>query len=218
MDRKASGNTSNGCKKTVEDLKAMIASGSFKPGQRLIEFQLCETLGVKRGRVREALRQLEQNGFIRIVPNVGAMVVEFSPRDIGHTYDLLSVIEGMAVRVSTPFINASQIEELEALLHRMEATDDPPLFLEYNIEFHNFFWILTENDRLIKLAENLRSNLQYFSLGSIYSPGQLAASNREHWKILEGVKEKKPLKAEKQMRDHLIRAKNRLIRWVNKSL
>ena len=64
----------------MEDLKAGIASGKLKPGERLVEIHLSNVLGVTRGKIREALKKLEQDGFVRIIPNVGARVAEFSQR------------------------------------------------------------------------------------------------------------------------------------------
>ena len=99
MKRDLAANNSTERQKIVEDLKAGIASGRFKPGQRLVEIHLSNVLGVTRGKIREALRKLEQDGFVEIIPNVGARVAEFSQKDIEHIYDLMSVVEGLAVRV-----------------------------------------------------------------------------------------------------------------------
>ena len=204
--------------KIVESLKDGIANGTFKPGQRLVELHLSKIFGVKRSKIREALRKLEQDGFVKIVPNVGAMVPEFSQKDIEHRYDLVCVLEGLAVRVITPFISAEQIESLEVFINKMEATDKSPLFHEYNMEFHSFITDLSENDHLIKLTQNLRFSLRYAALQSMSSPGQMKASIKEHRKIFEAIKEGKAVKAEQLTRNHLLRAKNRLIKYLNKSL
>ncbi len=218
MKRDMTANNSAERQKIVEDLKAGIASGTFKPGQRLVEIHLSNVLGVTRGKVREALRKLEQDGFVEIIPNVGARVAEFSQKDIEHIYDLMSVVEGLAVRVITPFLTDEQLKEIEVLIHKVEAAHKPTHFFELNNELHSFLITLSENDHLIKLSENFMSRIRCLNLQCLFSPGQMAASVKEHRKIFEAMKARKAVKAEQLMRNHLLYAKNRLIKFINKSL
>jgi DNA-binding GntR family transcriptional regulator len=204
--------------KILESLKAEIASGTLKPGQRLVEFHLSEVFNVKRSRIREVLRKLEQDGFVKIIPNVGAKVAEFSQKDIENIFDILIVLEGLAVRLITPFISNNQLKSLKVLINKMEATDKIPLFHIYNMKFHSSIIKLSENDRLIKLTNNLMYNIRCASFQTMSSPGQIAASTKEHRKIFEAIKNRDPIKAEQLMRDHLLQAKNRLIKYMNKSL
>jgi DNA-binding GntR family transcriptional regulator len=218
MKRDLAANHSPERQKIVEDLKAGIASGRFKPGQRLVEIHLSNALGVTRGKIREALRKLEQDGFVQIIPNVGARVAEFSQKDIEHIYDLMSVVEGLAVRVITPFLTDEQLKRIEALIDKVEAARKPTQFFELNNELHSFLITLSENDHLIKLTENFMFRIRCLNLQCLFSPGQMAASVKEHKKILGAMKARKAAKAEQLMRNHLLYAKNRLIKFINKSL
>jgi len=204
--------------KIVEDLKAGIASGTFKPGQRLVENHLSEAFGVTRSKIREALRKLEQDGFVKIIPNVGARVAEFSQKDIEHIYDLMSVLEGLAVRVITPFITDEQLKRIEVLVNKVEAAHKATQFYELNNQLHSLLITLTENDHLIRLVDNFMLRIRCLNLQCLFSPGQMVASVKEHRKIFEAIKEGKAVKAEQLMRNHLLRAKNRLIKYINKSL
>jgi DNA-binding GntR family transcriptional regulator len=204
--------------KIVEELKAGIASGTLKPGQRLVEVHLSKVFGVTRSKIREALKKLEQDGFVKIIPNVGARVAEFSQKDIEHIYDLMSVLEGLAVRVITPFLTDEQLKRIEALIHKVEAAHKPTQFFEVNNELHSFLIALSENDDLIKLADNFMFRIRCLNLQCLFSPGQMAAGVKEHRKIFEAIKERKAVKAEQLMRNHLLSAKNRLIKFINKSL
>ena len=181
----------------ADNIKTAIATGELKPGQRLVESQLCDLFVVKRSRIREALRKLEHEGFVKITPNVGAVVAEFSRGDIEHIYDLLSVLDGLAVRLATLFITPEQIQKLESLIERMEATDKRSLFSEYNDDLHNLFCSYSENSRLISFTDNLRLSIKAFGYRGFYAPGQVESSNAEHRKILQAVKEKKDLQAER---------------------
>lgn len=213
--------TENGLKGSHEvatEIMTAIATGALKPGQRLVEVQLCELFGVKRNKIREALRKLEHDGFVNITPNVGAVVSEVSRIDIEQMYDLLAVLDGMSVRVVTPCIAPEQLATLEAILDKMEATDDPASYADHNNEFHSQLCSYSENGRLMKVAENLRLSIMAFGFRSFFAPGQITASNRDHRNVLQAIKENKPDKAERVMRKHVIDAKNRLIKWMYKSL
>jgi len=202
----------------VEDLKAGIANGTFKPGQRLVETHLSELFGVNRSRIREALRKLEQDGFAKIIPNIGAFVLEFSQKDLEHIFDLMSVLEGLAVRVITPFVTSEQLQSMEVLIKKMEATEKATQFYEYNNDLHSLLITWSENDDLIKLTENLRLRIRCIFLQTLFGPGQIAASIREHRELLQAMTERKAEKAEKLMRNHILNAKIRLFKYLNKSL
>jgi DNA-binding GntR family transcriptional regulator len=217
METTATENNLKGSHDVAKEIMTAIATGALKPGQRLVEASLCELFGVKRNKIREALRKLEHDGFVNITPNVGAVVSEVSRIDIEQMYDLLGVLDGMAAGVVTPCM-PEQLAGLEAILDKMEATDDPALYADYNNEFHSLLAAYTENTRLMRVAENLRLSIVAFGFRSFFVPGQIAASNRDHRKVLQAIKENKPDKAEKIMRKHVVDAKNRLIKWMYKSL
>jgi DNA-binding GntR family transcriptional regulator len=204
--------------KIMEELKTRIANGTFAPGQRLVESRLGELLGAPRSRIREALRNLEQDGFVKIIPNAGAVVAEFSQREIENLYDLISVLEGLAVRVITPFLTDEQIGVIEALVGKIEGSSTPTSFYHSNMEFHGLLTTLTENDHLMKMMDSLRSRIQCVNLQILLAPGQMATSMKEHRKIFEAMKKRDSVKAEQLMRSHILQAKNHLLKGMNKSL
>jgi DNA-binding GntR family transcriptional regulator len=215
MDQGVPKNSSVESQDIVEGLKAGIMA--FKPGQRLVELQLCKQYGINRSKVREALRQLAQDGFVKIIPNVGAAVAELSQKDIEQTYDLLGVLEGLAARVVTSSITDEHLETLEDLLKKMAAIETSPLFFDYNKEFHSFLTSLSENDRLIRLAENLRNHVRHFFFRSLLHP-HIQSAIKEHRKIVDAIKDMKPAKVEQLMRAHHLNSKIRFIKDMNKSL
>ncbi len=202
----------------ADALRAEVARGSLKPGQRLVESHLCERFGTKRSMIREILRQLEQDGFVKLIPNVGATVTAISQKEIEQSYDLLCVLEGLAVRVITPFLTAGQLGQLERLLEKMDRTDRPSSFLDYNFEFHSLIVSWSENDRLMKFTDILWRNQRRYGTQSFLSPGQIQASRSDHRRILDAMRAMKPVEAERRMRTHLLRAKNRLVKHMNRSL
>src|SRR5690606_4359359 len=80
-------------------LREAITSGRFAPGQRLIEKDLCELLGVSRPSVREALRELESEGLIEIIPNRGPLVKRLTAADAASVYQVRAALEALAARL-----------------------------------------------------------------------------------------------------------------------
>jgi DNA-binding GntR family transcriptional regulator len=202
----------------TDAMRNAIANGERKPGERLIESQLCELFGVKRSIVREGLRKLAHEGFLKITPNVGASVTEFSRRDVEQVYDLLAVLEGLAVRLATPFVTEEQLLQLEELLKGMEGTDNQRVFSDYNDRFHVTICTLSENSRLLIMTDNLRLSMRAFGYKSFFVPGQTGSSKDEHRRIFQAIRDNDPIQAEQLMRDHLLNAKNKLVKWLYRSL
>jgi len=121
-----------GKQQIIDALKKDIIRGKFTPGERLVESQLCQIFDTGRGRIREALKALESDGFVEITPHVGASVMEFSQRDIEQISDLIGVVEGLAVRVATPQLSDERIEALAQIVNQMETTKDKAEFFQLN--------------------------------------------------------------------------------------
>ena len=208
--------TTKSFQQVADDIKSAIVTGELKLGQRLVEAQLCELFGVKRNRIREALRILEVEGFVQITPNVGAAVRGFSRLDLENTFDLQSTLDGLAVRLATPFLTNDRLTNMEKLLEKMESTEKQTMYARYNEDFHRIFCTYSGNERLVTLSANMRMSIKVFGDRTFFVPGQIAASNAEHREIFRAVAAKKSQRAEQIMRDHIIDAKNRLLIFLQK--
>lgn len=200
-------------------IKDGIIRGKFKDGDRIVEAQICRDMGVGRSGVREALRHLEQEGFIEIIPYKGAVIKELSQKDIAQLYDLMSVLEGLSMRVATPAISNEEIEEIEKLVQEMEQDKGDKIKLfRANHEFHQLLTRLGGNTHLISIMNGIREQTHRMGLQSFYSLGQIEASLDDHRAILEAVKNRDPLKVEELIRKHYMTSRDRLIKNINKTL
>ena len=203
----------------VKYVKDAIVRGKLEPGKRIVEAPLCKDLSVGRSKVREALRQLEQEGYIEIIPNTGAIVKEISQKDIAQIYDLMGVLEGLSMRIATPKITDEKIAGIENLVQKMEENRDNKFLLShYNFEFHVLLTKLGGNSRLITFMENIRVQTYQMRLQTFYNEEQVRASLREHRAIIKAIKERRPQRVENLIRKHYMDAKDRLIKDINATL
>lgn len=203
----------------VEFIKDAVIRGKIAPGERIVEAQICRDLKVGRSHVREALRHLEQEEFIEIIPHAGAVVKELSQKDVAQIYDLMGVLEGLSMRIATPNISDEEIERIESLANAMEKNVDNKFKLfNANFEFHQRLTALGGNTRLIAFMNRIREQTHRMGLQSFYNTEQIQASIIEHREIVNAVKERDPVKVENLIRNHYLTSKNRLIRYINNTL
>ena len=107
--------------RVVETIRNAILDFSFKPGDRLIERELCEDIGVSRTSVREALRHLESEGLVRNIPNKGPIVADITYDEAMEIYEVREAMEGLAVKIFTERASDEQIKALQECFARAES-------------------------------------------------------------------------------------------------
>ena len=174
---------------------------------RLDERSLAQDFGVSRTPVREAMAQLEREGFVRSVPRRGVYVVRKSKREVIELITAWAALESMAARLITE--NASD-EEI-ASLRRMFATfENGELrahldeYSEVNIEFHQTIIRLSRNGVLMELAENLFTHMRMIRRKTIGEKDRADRSIRDHIHIIEALEARDTERAEALVRDHAL--------------
>ena len=174
---------------------------------RLDERQLASDLGISRTPVREAMAQLEREGFVRSVPRRGIYVVRKSKREVIEMITAWAALESMAARLITT--NAT-IEEI-ATLRKMFATFENGQarahldeYSEVNIEFHQTIIRMSRNHVLIDLAENLFTHMRMIRRKTIGEQDRVDRSIRDHMNIIEALEARATERAEDLVRDHAL--------------
>ena len=204
--------------KTILDLRDTIIKGEYSPGTRLVESELCARFNVSRTPVREALNQLEKEGFVRITPDAGARVVELSVEDVSHIYDILIVLEGAASRLACTRIKDEHIGKLEEytfLFEKSVGGHNTELLFELNNRFH---WLITSetgNTYLMDIRSNFRGLIDHIAHIFPHIPVQLEATIADHRQIISALKARNPSLAEFVMREHLETAKKHLLAYIH---
>jgi DNA-binding GntR family transcriptional regulator len=203
--------TTDGSAQTVVDyatgsIRHGILEGQYAPGQRLIEAELTQRLGVSRGPLREALRRLAADGLIDIEPYRGATVTRLSRVELADVFRVREVLEGLAARLAADRIgegdNRRRAERVRAELLRPA---DLNTFLEDNDRFHQFVIELSGNGVVGRQVSQLQlppMRAAFFRLinGEIH-----AQSVAQHRDILDAILAGDAARAEREMTDHVRR-------------
>ncbi len=204
-------------KRIVLNLREAIVRGEYAPGAHLVESELCARFKASRTPVREALAQLEKEGFVRTTPASGARVIELSIEDVSHIYDMLIVLEGAASRLACNRIHEEQIAQLEEhtfLFEKARQENNAEFLFELNNRFH---WLITSetgNRYLIDMRSNFRALVDRISRIFPHIPEQLEATIIDHHQIVAALKARNPALAEFVMRAHLENAKKQIIAYL----
>jgi len=192
--------------KVYRVLKTEIIKGLLKPGTKLLEGKIAEQMEVSRTPIREALRELAAEGFVKISPNQGVVVSNASIEDIQEVLQIRGVLEGLAARLAAKIINKEEIKELDKYLKQMEYytnKDDVLAFSEMDAEFHELILGICENNRLIQIRKNLSDQAHRYRIRSLTIPGRLKYSLKEHREIVETLKRKDAKQADRLSQKHI---------------
>lgn len=174
---------------------------------RLDERRLAADFGISRTPVREAMAQLEREGFVRSEPRRGVYVVRKTRREVIELITAWAALESMAARLITQIASDEEI----AALRRMFATfEDGAVrahldeYSQLNIEFHQTIICMSRNDALIQLAENLFTHMRMIRRKTIGEQDRADRSIRDHMHIIQALEARDTLRAETLVRDHAL--------------
>src|SRR6266540_316422 len=191
-------------------LKDVIVSLNIydQPGEvRLDERQLASDLGISRTPVREAMAQLEREGFVRSVPRRGIYVVRKTKREVIELITAWAALESMAARLITENASAEEIATLRSMFAKFENGKLHARLDEYsevNIEFHQTIIRMSRNGVLISLAENLFTHMRMIRRKTIGEKDRADRSIRDHMNIIEALEARDTTRAEALVRDHAL--------------
>src|ERR1700704_2948970 len=179
-----------------------------KPGDvRLDERQIAHDLGISRTPVREAMAQLEREGFVRSVPRRGVYVVRKTRREVIEMITAWAALESMAARLITETASETDIASLRRMFATFEGGTLAAKLDEYsevNIEFHQSIIRMSGNGVLIALAENLFTHMRMIRRKTIGEHDRADRSIRDHMNIIEALEARDTARAEVLVRDHAL--------------
>ncbi|WP_028925066.1 GntR family transcriptional regulator [Pseudonocardia acaciae] len=172
----------------VEVIRAEIVNGDLRPGQRLVEREVCERLDISRNTLREALRQLEAEGFVTIAPNRGPAVAVLTADEARQVYQVREALECMAVRLFVERSDSSDRDKLRDVVARLRdahTTGSVTTMLDAKTGFYDVLYAGCGNDVLRGQAALLQSRLYQLRARSLSRPGRPIDSIAEIEQVLE---------------------------------
>jgi DNA-binding GntR family transcriptional regulator len=174
---------------------------------RLDERQLAQDLGISRTPVREAMAQLEREGFVRSIPRRGIYVVRKTKREVIEMITAWAALESMAARLITENASDDDIAPLRTMFSKFENGELHARLDEYsevNIEFHQTIIRMSHNSVLIALAENLFTHMRMIRMKTIGEQDRADRSIHDHMHIIEALEARDTARAEELVRTHAL--------------
>jgi DNA-binding GntR family transcriptional regulator len=174
----------------IESLRAAVISGSLSPGQRLTERELTETLGVSRTVVREALRQLEAEGLIEVIPNRGPVVRALSAEEAQDIYRIRAVLQGLAARQFVEQASAEQVAGLAAALEAIIAAYDAgnaERTVATKTEFYDRLYAGAASETLSSMLATLHARMWRWRALGLAHPQRSVERSRESVENLRAI-------------------------------
>ena len=187
-------------------LRKAILKGEFRPGERLMEIALANRLGVSRTPIREAIRKLENEGLVTMIPRRGAQVAEITQEELNNVLEVRQSLEVLAAVRASQRITKEQEKELaaaEKAFRDISDTLDLTELAEADVAFHDVIYRATGNRRLIQILNNLREQMYRFRIEYLKDRAVRGTLVEEHHAISEAIRSHDAAEAERQIALHI---------------
>jgi DNA-binding GntR family transcriptional regulator len=198
----------------INALFSAITSGRFKPGQRLVEKELCDLMGVSRPSVREALRHLESEGLIETIPNRGPVVSSFGPSDIVAIYQIRGALEALAAKLMAEHASDAQVQALEEAYDELAITMSSLDVSKTLLAKDRFYAALLQgagNPMIGNVLRSMNARVTMLRRVSLSSPDRAPQSLRELKAVVEAIKRRDVEAAHRASWDHIENASRKAL-------
>jgi DNA-binding GntR family transcriptional regulator len=214
-DSKMTNDNANPARKVVYDrIRDDILAFRFNEGEKLIETELAKKYDVSRTPIREALLLLEQDGYVSIHKNKGAVVRKFSAVKVKEIFETIAIIEGRATeKLDSDNISAVDLEYLNRLQKKMEMAAKIKKFQDYmdlNLQFHQFIVARLGNESLRQIDYDLRKRVYRIVYRGLSVPLYINNYLDDHRRIIAAIEQRDFLQAGMHMEAHVMSVANNL--------
>jgi DNA-binding GntR family transcriptional regulator len=203
-----------------DKLRTAIIEGTLNPGERLMEVQLAEEMGISRTPVREAIRKLELDGFVVMVPRKGTYVSTLPLKDISDVFEIRASLEALAAGLAAERITPEEEKELKKIILdevKFSKNEDVENSIKFDTDFHEVLYKASRNKKLVNIINNLREQIQRYRTASLTYPGRLKIAHEEHKKIAEAICDNDVERAKELAKKHIEISENNLLEMLRKN-
>jgi DNA-binding GntR family transcriptional regulator len=191
----------------ADKLREQIIRGDIPEGAQLRQDVIAAQFHVSRIPVREALRQLDAEGLITIVPNRGAVVPQLSPNDIEELFAIRALLEPEVLKHSIPHLTMADFSEAETLLNKYMAElrreDHISEWGQLNLKFHSVLYSRAQRPNFMSIIRNVNQKGERYTRLQLYLTHGIKRANEEHYQILELCRKREIVAACKLLRQHI---------------
>ena len=187
-------------------LRQAILRGELEPGERLMEIQLAERLGVSRTPIREAIRKLELEGLVLMIPRKGAEVAKISESNLRDVLEVRRSLEELAIDLACQRMTPEELEELKVTQEKFALAiknGDAMQIAETDERYHEIIYDDTKNARLVQILDNLREQMYRYRLEYIKDEDKRQVLLIEHERILKAISLRHVQEAKQAIREHI---------------
>ncbi len=198
-------------------LRNAILSGELKPGERLMEVAIAEKLGVSRTPVREAIRKLEKEKFVIMIPRKGAYVADLTKKDILEVLEIRKELEGFAAQLAASRMEPEELEKLGTILEDFNTCledMDKKRMIEVDNAFHSTIFDASKNSRLMHMIYDLHDQFQRFRLIYFSEFNNFKEIQASHIKIYEALSAKDEIGARREAEAHVDLIRELVNKWI----
>lgn len=198
-------------------LRQAILTGELKPGERLMEIHLGNKLGVSRTPIREAIRKLELEGLVTMIPRRGAVVAQITEKSMNDVLEVREALDVLCVELACDRITDEELKELNSACMEFELsvkTKDTKKIARADVALHDIIVRATGNQRLIQLVNNLSEQMYRYRFEYIKDASAHEKLVEEHGIIYKSLLEKDKETARRATRLHIENQKNAIINQI----
>lgn len=199
-------------------LRKAILTGELKPGERLMEIHLANRLGVSRTPIREAIRKLELEGLVIMIPRRGAEVAQITEKSLKDVLEVRRALDALCVELACDRITEEEEEQLKKACDEFERateTKDATIIAKADVELHDIIVQATGNQRLIQLINNLSEQMYRYRFEYIKDENRHDNLIHEHRMIYDSIVRRDKEKAAKAARLHIDNQERSIIRQIH---
>lgn len=187
-------------------LRRAILTGQLKPGERLMEVHLANKLGVSRTPIREAIRKLELEGLVTMIPRRGAEVAQITEKSLKDVLEVRRALDVLSVELACERITKEEMEELYRACQEFEKAareKEPSVIAQADVRLHDIIVDATRNQRLKQLVNNLSEQMYRYRFVYIQEANQYENLIEEHREVYESIVERNKERAARAARLHI---------------
>ena len=198
-------------------LRRAILRGELVPGQRLMEIRLADQMGVSRTPVREAIRKLELEGLVVMVPRKGAEVAHISGKNLRDVLEVRRALEELAGELACERMTAEDFKKLEQANHKFASvldSDDITVLGQADEEFHGLIYQATDNDRLVQMVNHLREQMYRYRIEHLKNKSQRTILLQEHQDIMRALAARDVEAVRRAIRAHINKQEAQIAKMI----